>query len=178
MWHRKLGVGLALLAVLALALPVPAQAQGMGWPGGGMMGPSMGSTTASGALTGCGRGPQRVGAAAISELPRVTISVEDGVFNPSDVTVPRGTVVVWTNRGSRPHSTTSWDRWNDILNPGESCAVWFVTPGTYQYLSIVAADGGTMTGSITVSSDPIGGGMSGGMMGPGTGTGSGSGGGY
>ena len=112
-------------------------------------------------MRGCGGGQQSVPASAIAELPRVTVSIYDGFFLPAEVTVPRGTIVAWTNRGSQSHTTTSWDRWDSgILRPGESCMAWFVTPGTYQYLSIVAADGGLMTGSVTVDTSAIGSGPS------------------
>src|SRR5262249_59248288 len=93
-----------------------------------------------------------VSPAAIAELPKVNVNIYDGSFVPSDITIPAGTIVVWTNRSSSPHTTTAWNRWDSgVLQPGQGCMAWFVTPGTYQYLSIVAADGGTMTGSVTVS---------------------------
>ncbi len=150
---------------------------GPGMMGAGMMGPGMmehqmmrhmGMMGPRRGLRGCGTGAQQVPARAISELPRVTIDIYDGLFDPADVTVAPGTVVVWRNRGHMPHSTTSWDRWSDILQPGESCAVWFVTPGTYEFLSIVAADGGKPSGSVTVAGEPIPSGPSGmGMHHPG-----------
>src|SRR5262249_42726995 len=88
----------------------------------------------------------------IAQLPQVRIGIYDGFFNPSEATVPAGTVVVWENRSSRPHTTTAWGRWNSgVMQPGDQCIAWFVTPGSYDYLSIVAADGGTMTGNITVA---------------------------
>ena len=106
---------------------------------------------------GCGSGQQNILAPAIAELPRVQISIYDGFFLPAEVTVPRGSVVVWTNRGSNPHTTTAWNRWDSgILRPGESCEAWFVSPGTYSYLSIVAADGDAMAGTITVGDNAIG----------------------
>jgi len=171
---------------------------GPGPMGGGMMAHHMMHRMGMGrGLRGCGEGDQRVPATAISDLPRVTINIYDGFFDPAQVTVAPGTVVVWHNSGSKPHSTTAWNRWSDILQPGESCAVWFVTPGTYDFQSIVANDGGLMAGSVTVGGTPIPGGptmgASPGMMpgmgpggmgpmgpgpGPGTTPGMGPGGGY
>jgi plastocyanin len=121
------------------------------------------ATTATTAVTdrGCGRGPgiQNVSAGAITELPRVTISIQDGFFLPAELTVQRGTVVRWVNQGTQPHTTTRFGSWDSgILRPGESCIAWFVTPGSWDYLSIVAADDGRMTGVINVSETPIGGG--------------------
>ncbi|HEY7062923.1 MAG TPA: cupredoxin domain-containing protein [Chloroflexota bacterium] len=123
---------------------------GMMGPMGGMLG-MMGSGTTTGRTRGCGGGQQSVAGGAISELPSVTINIHDGFFLPSEVTVPAGTRVVWVNQSDRPHTTTAWDRWDSgIMMPGQSCEAWFVTPGTYDYLSIVAADGGRMRGTITV----------------------------
>ena len=160
----------ALVALLGLAPAAPAYAQtmddrgsgsgdtggmmshmshhmGMGDMMGGRMGMRMGRSA-----PGCGSGQQNVAASAIAELPSVTISIQDGFYLPAQLTVPAGTRVIWVNQGSQPHTTTSWDRWDSgVLRPGQSCEAWFVTPGTYDYLSIVAADGGTMTGSITVA---------------------------
>jgi plastocyanin len=171
MLRNRLSVGFALLAALALALGMPAtatvQAQGpTGSSGGGMMGPGpmgggmmghqmMQRMGMGRGLHGCGEGDQRVPAMSISDLPRVMINIYDGFFDPAQVTVAPGTVVVWHNAGTKPHSTTAWNRWSDILQPGESCAVWFVTPGTYDFLSIVANEGGPMTGNVTVAGDPI-----------------------
>jgi len=189
---------LAAIFALALGLPAstPALAQGTMGPGdGSMMGAGMtAQSTMMGrpAIRGCASGRPSVPATSISDLPRVTINIFDGFYDPVDVTVVPGTVVVWVNRGTQSHSTTSWDFWSDVLAPGERCVAWFVTPGTYPYLSIVTADGGTMMGSITVGGTPIpsgpsststgtssmGSGMGTGSMSPGTGSGAGSGSGY
>jgi len=192
MSRTRLSVGFAAIIALALALPAstPALAQGPIGPGdGGMMGLGMMGHGMMGraAMRGCGSSRPTVPPTAISDLPRVTINIYDGFYDPGDVTVVPGTVVVWVNRGTKPHSTTSWDYWSEVLNPGERCAAWFVTPGTYPYLSIVAADGGAVMGSVTVAGPPIpsgpstasmgtspmGTGMGPGSMGPGMGSGSG-----
>jgi plastocyanin len=151
----RLGVLAILAAVLALAPGVAgatAQAQGFGQRAGGT-------------IRGCGEGQQSVPASAIANLPQVTVQIYDGFFAPSDLTVRPGTVVVWVNRSSARHTTTSWDRWDSgILRPGERCATWFVTLGTYEYLSIVAADQGLVTGTVTVAGPPIGPGAGGGGL--------------
>jgi plastocyanin len=108
-------------------------------------------------LRGCGSSQPSVAALAIAELPRVHVSIYDGYFLPAEINVPRGSVVVWTNHGRNPHTTTAWDRWDSgVLRPGQSCAAWLLTPGTYEYLSIAAADGGTMTGVVNVDTIPVG----------------------
>jgi plastocyanin len=134
-------IALAIVASLTPALPSVALAQGMGGTG-------QASTRST---PGCGSGQQSVGAGAISELPTVTIAIHDGFFLPAEITVPAGTRVMWVNNGDRPHTTTAWNRWDSgVLMPGERCQAWFVTPGSYDYLSIVAADGGTMRGNVAV----------------------------
>jgi plastocyanin len=134
-------IALAIAASLAPALPRVALAEGMD-------GPALLSTTR---VRGCGSGQQSVPAAAISGLPAVTIGIYDGFFLPAEVTVAAGTRVIWVNNGDRPHTTTAWNRWDSgVLMPGERCEAWFVTPGSYDYLSIVAADGGTMRGTVAV----------------------------
>jgi plastocyanin len=185
MSRTRLSVGFAAIIALALALPpsTPALAQGpMGFGDGSAMGAGFGGqhgTAMMGrpAIRGCASGRPSVPATSIAELPRVTINIYDGFYDPVDVTVVPGTVVVWVNRGTMPHSTTSWDFWSEILHPGERCMAWFVTPGTYPYLSIVAADGGALTGSVTVAGPPIPSGSSPATMGAsptGTGRGPGS----
>jgi len=182
MSRTRLNVGFAAIIALALALPAstPALAQGPLGPGDGsmmgqgMMGPH--STMGRSAMRGCGSSRPTVSPSAISDLPRVTINIYDGFYDPVDVTVVPGTVVVWVNHGTKAHSTTSWDYWSEV-NAGERCAAWFVTPGTYPYLSIVAADGGAVMGSVTVAGPPIPSGPSttstgSSSMGPGTGPGS------
>jgi plastocyanin len=165
----RLGGTLVLAAVLALAsllaLVVPAAADDSGGPPspqGGWAPPSggLGLPAPVGMLPrGCGSPKPTVPATAINELPRVTVELYDGVFVPSELTVRPGTVVIFRNRGSQPHTSTAWDYWDSgILWPGDSCAIWTVTPGTYNFLSIVAADGGRMTGTLTVAGEPIGGG--------------------
>jgi plastocyanin len=133
--------------------------------------PGMSSGASGAAVRGCGGGQQSVRASAISELPRVTVGIYDGFFLPAEISVAPGTIVVWRNMGSNPHTTTAWNRWDSgVLRAGEACMAWFVTPGSYDYLSIVAADGGTMTGNVTVEGTPIGSGTSGMSVGTGTGT--------
>jgi plastocyanin len=159
-------VGLGLAPGLPTA--APALADGMG--GWGMMGPMGGmmagaGITGGGLRPGCGRGEQSVPAGAIAGLPSVTISIVDGAFVPDQVTVPAGTRVVWVNNGTQPHTSTAWDRWDSgVLRPGQGCEAWFVTPGSYDYLSIVAADGGTMRGTITVQGSLPSGPTTAGMM--------------
>ena len=163
---RWLMVGLLAGSMLLLgtnqALAQGAPGGGWGGYGGGTMGGA--PATAAGQPRGCGRGPgaQNVAASAIADLPRIVIGIYDDQFLPAQISVQPGTVVVWRNFGSQPHTTTSGDRWDSgVLSPNDSCSAWFVTPGTYEYLSTVTADGGRLAGSITVEGPPIGGGTAG-----------------
>ena len=104
-----------------------------------------------GALRGCGQGQQSAPLAALAGQPRTTIVVNDTGFSPSETTVAPGTLVVFRNQGRQPHSATAWDRFDSgILWPGDDCLALFVTPGTYEYLSIVAADNAQLRGTLTV----------------------------
>ncbi len=77
----------------------------------------------------------------------VPVSIQDGYFDPADVTVPSGTTVMWTNEGNLPHSVTSDDGLFDsgLLYPGESYWVTFYGQGTTTYHCSPS-----MTGSVTV----------------------------
>ena len=168
---RWLIVGVLTGSMLLLeASPALAQGgPGGGWDGFGGGGMLMGGARATTGTVpmGCGRGPgaQNVPGSAIAGLPRIVIGIYDDHFLPAQISVEPGTVVVWRNFGSQPHTTTSWGRWESpIMFPGDRCAAWFVTSGTYDYLSIVAADGGRLMGSITVERPPVGGGPAGGPM--------------
>ncbi|HEY7062129.1 MAG TPA: cupredoxin domain-containing protein [Chloroflexota bacterium] len=152
--------GLALVPGLVGAAPAAAQPSEL--PGSQSDALSLPASVIDSLATGqagrgCGSGQQSVPAAAIADLPRVQVSIYDGFFLPAEVTVPRGAIVVWTNHGSSVHTATAGDRWDSgSLRPGESCEAWFVSPGTYNYVSSVAADSGAMTGTITVAENAIG----------------------
>ncbi len=77
----------------------------------------------------------------------VPVSIQDGYFDPADVTVASGTTVVWTNEGSLPHTVTADNGLFDsgVLYPGDSYSVWFGGSGTVTYHCSPY-----MTGSVTV----------------------------
>jgi len=115
--------------------------------------PSLSTTSAStmfGGVRGCGQSQENMPAPAAG-LQQMTVSISDGAFTPSEATVTAGTTVIFLNRDTQPHTATAWDRFNSgILYPGQSCIAVFSTPGTYEYLSIVAADSGQLRGTLTV----------------------------
>jgi plastocyanin len=78
----------------------------------------------------------------------VPVSIQDGYFDPADVTVASGTTVMWTNEGNAPHTVISDDGLFDsgMLYPGDSYWVTFYGQGTTTYHCSPY-----MTGSITVA---------------------------
>ena len=87
------------------------------------------------------------GPSAATQVVRVRII--DFAFRPRNLTIARGTVVRWVNRGGRTHTTTSntslWDR---TLAPGESFRRRFRRMGTFAYHCSIHPQ---MTGTITVT---------------------------
>ena len=90
-----------------------------------------------------GTGPR--GAAEV-----VKIKIVDNRFRNGSVTIDRGTVVKWTNRGDNIHTSTSdtgvWD--SGSLTTDESFRRTFRRAGTFDYFCAVHP---TMTGTITVT---------------------------
>lgn len=64
-----------------------------------------------------------------------SVNIGDDFFNPSSLTVTAGTIVTWTNRGSRGHTVTSDQGAFDSgsLNPGGSFSFTFKDKGTFSY---------------------------------------------
>ena len=79
------------------------------------------------------------------------IMIDDFAFSPAQLTVPRGTRLVWTNRDDDPHTVTSSAEPKAFASPaldtGESFAVTFDQPGTYRYFCSIHPQ---MEGTIVV----------------------------
>ena len=79
------------------------------------------------------------GIAATAE--RAVVTIEDFAFGPGTITVPRGTVVTWTNKDDEPHTVVAsgadklWK--SPALDEGESFSFTFDRPGTYSYFCTV-----------------------------------------
>ena len=88
-------------------------------------------------------------------------------FEPANLTVAKGTTVIWRNSSQTVHTVTDdpdkasnkadaalpsgaqpWDSGN--LNPGQMFSHTFDTPGTYKYFCIPHEAAG-MTGTIVVT---------------------------
>jgi plastocyanin len=63
----------------------------------------------------------------------------DNVFQPEDVTVPAGTVVLWSNNGRNDHNIipedegAEWRVESEDFVPGDEAEFRFTEPGSYRY---------------------------------------------
>ena len=88
------------------------------------------------------------GPSGATQVERVRII--DNAFRPQNITVARGTIVRWVNRGTRTHTTTSnTGAWNQTLSPGDTFRRRFRQAGTFRYRCTIHSG---MTGRITVTS--------------------------
>ena len=87
----------------------------------------------------------------------VGVSIEDNFFTPANITVPAGTMVVWTDNGNNPHTVTSgtvgapsglFD--SGTLSAGNKFSFTFTKAGTFQYFCRFHGNIG-MVGSVTVT---------------------------
>jgi plastocyanin len=97
---------------------------------GGMMDGDM-----HGGMMGTGTGPETTGAATGAGSVRIA----DFRFDPTVLTVSRGTVVTWTNYDDAPHTATedgkAWD--TGMLKKSESASITFDKAGEYGYYCAV-----------------------------------------
>ena len=80
----------------------------------------------------------------------VRVRIVDKAFRPRNLSIARGTVVRWVNRGDRGHTTTSdtsiWD--SNALSPGEAFRRRFRRMGSFGYHCTIHSG---MTATITVT---------------------------
>lgn len=79
----------------------------------------------------------------------VTVTIVDFTYFPEDLTINAGATVTWVNEDSAPHDAADRDEtWNtELLNQGDSDAVTFDAPGTFEYYCTIHP---FMEGVITV----------------------------
>jgi len=83
------------------------------------------------------------------------VPMVQNTFQPSDVVVPLGSTVTWTNTDAEAHDVTpsdpsfslDLDFFSPIVDPGMQWSFTFVTPGVYAYMCDLHAN---MIGTITV----------------------------
>ncbi len=97
---------------------------------GGMMNGGM-----HGGMMGAATGPETTGSAA----GQGTVRVAGFRFDPTVLTVSRGTAVTWTNYDDAPHTATedgkAWD--TGILKKGDSASITFDKAGEFGYYCAV-----------------------------------------
>lgn len=74
------------------------------------------------------------------------ILIKNFSFVPKEISVAKGTTVVWSNRDSVTHDVTS-SLFSQDINPGESFSYTFAQAGEYPYHCDIHT---YMTGTITV----------------------------
>jgi plastocyanin len=81
------------------------------------------------------RGSAPADTAVVLEGPEVSIDIRDFRYHPSNVSIPAGTTVTWTNGDRAPHDAVDREgEWRtELLQQDESDSVTFETPGTYEY---------------------------------------------
>ena len=89
---------------------------------------------------------------AVAHQSAVAVDVVDFAFDASEISVPIGTTVTWTNRGERPHTVTAEDGSFDSgrLDPGEEFSVTFDQAGAFAYFCGFHPD---MQGQVTVTGE-------------------------
>jgi plastocyanin len=84
-----------------------------------------------------------------------TVAIRDDGFSPATVTIHRGDVVTWTNRGERRHMIVSDDgktMKSDALDPGAAFATLFEKAGTFRYHDPLAP---RLRGTVVVLAGPL-----------------------
>jgi plastocyanin len=78
------------------------------------------------------------------------VGIADFAFSPSDLTVPAGTEVTWTNGDGVAHSVVSDDGSfeSETLDAGATFSTTFSTPGTFTYVCGIHS---SMHGTVTVT---------------------------
>ena len=83
-----------------------------------------------------------------------TVTIQDYSFQPSTLTVPKGTTVTWHNQGSVDHTVTSDTKglFDSRVSPGKEFSIPFSTPGTYNYHCSIHT---SMHGTIVVTGSAV-----------------------
>jgi plastocyanin len=86
--------------------------------------------------------------AALTPVNSVPVTINNFSFSPADLTVTKGTTVVWTNQDTPPHTITSaglFDSGN--ISTGGTFSYTFKEAGTFNYNCTIHP---SMKGSVTV----------------------------
>ena len=109
---------------------------------------SSGGASSGGASSGGASGG--TACATSTDTPAVEVAIAEFAFDPADATASVGDVVAWTNDDSAPHSAVFGDAGcgTDTLATGDSGALVFNEPGTYEYVCGIHP---AMKGTLEVS---------------------------
>lgn len=81
-----------------------------------------------------------------------SVTITNFAFSPADITVKKGTTVIWTNQDSVSHTVRETDGQtgpnSSTLSQGKSYSFTYDTTGTFKYHCSIHPD---MTGTVTVT---------------------------
>ena len=79
----------------------------------------------------------------------ISVSIENMLFDPAEVTIAPGTTVTWLNKDVMPHTAVDNNKSfrSKILAKGDKFSFTFTTPGDYNYICSVHPN---MKGSVIV----------------------------
>lgn len=65
----------------------------------------------------------------------LVVTIKDNAFTPKEITVPKGSTVIWKNDDARPHTVyiESLSKGSPAINPGKSYSYQFTDSGRFQY---------------------------------------------
>ncbi|MFH1094848.1 MAG: cupredoxin family copper-binding protein [Candidatus Micrarchaeota archaeon] len=97
-----------------------------------------------------GSAPGKTSPSPAQAAGTATVQISGFSFQPAELTVVQGTVIIWTNQDSVSHTATADDGTFDsgTLGQGQSWSHAFDTPGTYSYHCAIHP---SMTGKIIVT---------------------------
>jgi plastocyanin len=101
-------------------------------------------------MAGCGGDSDQTSSAPAKAEGGAAVAIHDYTYKPANITVPRGTTVVITNRDSTPHTVTSkesGDFESGSIGTGKSGRITLQKSGTFAYYCVFHP---FMKGTITV----------------------------
>ena len=83
------------------------------------------------------------------KVQTLEVKIDNFSFGPTEITVPVGTTVTWTNRDDIPHTVVSTDKVfkSKVLDTDEKFSFTFSKAGTYPYFCSIHPK---MTGKVVV----------------------------
>jgi plastocyanin len=100
-------------------------------------------------IAGPGAATIHFAAGAQQKVETPEVKIDNFSFGPTEITVPLGTTVTWTNRDDIPHTVVSTDKVfkSKVLDTDEKFSFTFSKAGTYPYFCSIHPK---MTGKVVV----------------------------